>query len=274
MLSKMKKYVSDNTGILIRLDDIAENMNWDLMKKTELLFEKYNIKPVLGVIPNNKDSHLLEYPKGNNFWDKVRDWQKKGWEIAMHGDTHVYENNSNKNDYFSYGGGSEFFGHSLDKQTLKIKNGLQKFNKENIKIRNFYAPNHNYDKNTFVALKNCGINEVIDGYGLMPYKENDIKFIPQLFHKVVFLPFGIQSTTIHLNYWNEKDFNNFEKFIEKNADKIITYDQAIKKINNSLFYSLIKILMKKSLQTIRLILRILLVKKKWSLTATDPGAPN
>ena len=40
MLSKIKKYVSDNTGILIRLDDIAENMNWDLMKKTELLFEK------------------------------------------------------------------------------------------------------------------------------------------------------------------------------------------------------------------------------------------
>ena len=29
-----------NTGILIRLDDIAENMNWNLMEKSELLFEK------------------------------------------------------------------------------------------------------------------------------------------------------------------------------------------------------------------------------------------
>ena len=26
-------------------------MNWDLMKKLELLFEKYEIKPVLGAIP-------------------------------------------------------------------------------------------------------------------------------------------------------------------------------------------------------------------------------
>jgi len=26
-------------------------MNWDLMKKLELLFEKYGIKPVLGLIP-------------------------------------------------------------------------------------------------------------------------------------------------------------------------------------------------------------------------------
>ena len=56
MLSKIKNYITDNTGILIRLDDIAENMNWDLMKKSELLFEKYAIKPVLGFIPNNKDN--------------------------------------------------------------------------------------------------------------------------------------------------------------------------------------------------------------------------
>ena len=78
MLSKIKNYVSDNTGILIRLDDIAENMNWDLMKKSELLFEKYSIKPVLGVIPNNRDAHLLEYPKSNSFWEQVRNWKKKG----------------------------------------------------------------------------------------------------------------------------------------------------------------------------------------------------
>ena len=274
MLSKIKNYVSDNTGILIRLDDIAENMNWDLMKKSELLFDKYNIKPVLGVIPNNKDPDLLEYPKGENFWEKVRGWQKKGWEIAMHGDAHVYDSNSNQHDYFNYGGGSEFFGHSLEDQTLKIKNGLQKFSQENIKIRNFYAPNHNYDKNTFIALKNCGINEVIDGYGLMPHKENNIKFIPQLFHKVVALPFGIQSTQIHLNYWNEEDFNNFEKFIEKYANKIITYDQAMRKVNNSFFYSSIKILSKKVLQTIRFLLQSFLFKKKWSIDDTDPGAPS
>ena len=63
MLSKIKKYITDNTGILIRIDDVAENMNWDLMRKTELLFEKYSIKPVIGVIPNNKDNEIIIYPK-------------------------------------------------------------------------------------------------------------------------------------------------------------------------------------------------------------------
>ena len=127
MLSKIKKYITDNTGILIRLDDIAENMNWDLMEKSEILFEKYSIKPVLGVIPNNKDSHLLSYPKKNDFWERVRKWQDKGWEISMHGSTHVYDKNYKNNDYFGYGGDSEFCGHSLDEQILKIKDGLKKF---------------------------------------------------------------------------------------------------------------------------------------------------
>ena len=166
----------------------------------------------------------------------------------MHGLTHVYDTDSLKKDYFGYGGGSEFHGHSLEIQTIKIKNGLKKFSDENIKIKCFFAPNHTYDSNTLVALKNSGIKEVIDGYGIMPFTKNDIKFIPQLFYKLHALPFGIQSTQIHLNYWDEKDFNNFEKFIEKNLSKIINYDQAIKKTNNNLFYKFINLSIKKILQ--------------------------
>ena len=39
-MDKLKK----NTGILIRFDDIAANMNWDLMDKCEELFDKNNTK--------------------------------------------------------------------------------------------------------------------------------------------------------------------------------------------------------------------------------------
>ena len=255
MLSKVKNYVTDNTGILIRLDDIAENMNWDLMKKSELLFDKHKIKPLLGVIPNNEDSQLLTYPKRNNFWDQVRNWRDKGWKIAMHGNTHVYDKMCKKDDYFNYGGGSEFFGHSLETQITKIQNGLKKFNDEKIKIRTFFAPNHTFDKNTLIALKKSGINVVIDGYGLMPYTEHDIKFIPQLFLKALLLPFGIQSTQIHLNYMKEKDFDNFVHFVEKNFNRIISYDQTIKKINNNLSYKFVRVLFEKILKIKRILIK-------------------
>ncbi len=244
-------FFKKNTGILIRFDDIAENMNWDLMDKCERLFEKHDIKPVVGVIPKNKDIELLSYPKRENFWKTVNRWKSKNWEIAMHGYTHIYDMKTNKKDYFNYGGRSEFFGHSIEDQIEKIKKGLKVFEDNNIKIRVFYAPNHTYDRNTFKALKISGINEVIDGYGLIPYTEDEIKFIPQLFYKPVSLPFGIQSTQIHLNYWNNNDYEKFESFIIKNLKKIISYDEALSKINNGVQNKIMNSLIKNILKTKR-----------------------
>ena len=49
------------------MDDISENMNWDYMDKCEKLFDKYKIKPLLGVIPINRDPELLNILKTKNF---------------------------------------------------------------------------------------------------------------------------------------------------------------------------------------------------------------
>ena len=235
------------------MDDIAENMNWAAMNQCESLFDSLNIRPLLGVIPNNKDKNFDKYEKKDNFWDKVRGWQKKGWEIAMHGFSHVYDKETNKKDYFNYGGGSEFYGHDYETQLSRIKKGLQKFNDEKINIRSFFAPNHTYDENTLTALKSSGIKNIIDGYGLIPYSENELNFIPQLFYKEIMLPFGIQSTQIHLNYWSDQSFNDFEQFITKNKDKIITFDDALSKINNNYFSKFINFGTKASLKTLRVL---------------------
>jgi hypothetical protein len=213
--------------ILLRFDDITENMNWHLMDKCEKLFDEYNIKPVMGVIPNNQDPILKSFPKRDNFWKVVKSWQQKGWEISMHGYNHLYNQKTFKKDYFKYGGRSEFFGETLNNQSDKIIKGLEIFKKNQIHIRSFFAPNHTYDDNTFVALKRSGIFEVIDGYGFKPYTQNEIKFIPQLFFKIFFLPFGLQTTQIHLNDMNEDDFNLLKDLIEKKNQNIVNYDTAL-----------------------------------------------
>ena len=172
----------------------------------------------------------------------------------MHGNNHVYDKFCNKEDYLSLGGNTEFSGHTFENQLSKIKSGLNKFKSENLKIRVFFAPNHTFDNNTLLALKECGITEIIDGYGLMPYKKNNIKFIPQLFYKNFILPFGIQSTQLHINYWEDKDFKKFEMFVERNKSKFITYEDAISKVNNSPFYSIIKQLSEVLLRTKRILI--------------------
>ena len=46
------------------------------------------------------------------------------------------------------------------------------------------------------------------------------------------MPFGFQTTQIHLNYWNSDDFLKFENLITKNYHKITTYDEMLNNINN------------------------------------------
>ena len=252
MHNSIKKISSKYTGLLIRMDDVAENMNWTLMDKCELLFDKYEIKPLLGVIPINQDPELLQFPKNSSFWEKVKDWKNKGWEVTMHGCNHLYTQKSDKKDIFNYGGNSEFYGLDYSSQLNKIQIGLQEFKKRNIKVRSFFAPNHIYDQNTLKALKDSNIKIIIDGYGLFPYYKNEILFIPQLFYKEIFLPFGIQSTQMHINNWNNKNYSNFEKFIKKNYKKIVNLDHVINVANPNFLQNLTNYFVEKTLKTARL----------------------
>ena len=77
------------TGFLFRLDDIAPNMRWDMMHKVKKLFNTYDIKPILGVIPKNEDKELKTYPMCTfNFWNEMKNLKNQEWEIAMHGYEH------------------------------------------------------------------------------------------------------------------------------------------------------------------------------------------
>ena len=252
MFNSINKIFSKYTGLLIRMDDICENMNWELMERCEFLFDKYEIKPLLGVIPANRDPELLAYPKKELFWNKVKSWKSKGWEITMHGCNHVYTQKSDKKDIFNYGGESEFYGLDYSKQLGKIEKGLLEFEKRQIKIRSFFAPNHIYDQNTLEALKKKNIKIIIDGYGLFPFYKNDILFIPQLFYKEILLPFGIQSTQLHINYWKKKDFEKFENFINRNHKKIINLDYIINIANPNIIQNITNYITEKTLKTARI----------------------
>ena len=71
MFSIVKNYLKENTGILIRIDDVCENMDWEKMRHLESLFNKYSIKPVIGVIPNNKDDFFLIIQEMKIFGNKL-----------------------------------------------------------------------------------------------------------------------------------------------------------------------------------------------------------
>ena len=243
------------TGFLFRLDDIAPNMRWEMMHKVKRLFNTYDIKPILGVIPKNEDKELKTYPMCTfDFWNEMKNLRSQEWEIAMHGYEHLYSIYCKKIDYMGHGGNSEFVGLPFATQLKKLSLGMEIFKKQNLEVKIFFAPNHTFDINTVKACKTVGFKSIIDGYGLAPYYENEILFIPQLFYKLYSLPFGIQTIQLHLNYFSDKDYLNLERFVKKNQKKIISYNEACKIQRDVFSNKIIRLLIEKVLKLKRIII--------------------
>ena len=105
---------------------------------------------------------------------------------------------------------------------------------------------------TLKALKESDIKIIIDGYGLFPFYKNDLLFIPQLFYREIFLPFGIQSTQLHINYWSNKDFEKFENFIKKHHKKIINLNYILRITSPNSIQTITNYIVEKTLKTARM----------------------
>ena len=220
---------------IFRCDDICHNMNWDNFNKLEQIFDHYGVKPVIGVIPNNKNGSLLRLPAyEGDFWQKIRQFQDKGWEIALHGYEHVfYTKNSGLLRINKY---SEFAGLPYDEQSKKIKNGLEILKKQNIHCTTFMAPAHSFDKNTLKALKENGISKLTDGYGLYPAKINGLLHVPQLTAMPKKMLFGVYTFCLHPSNMNKAQIVATEKFIKENSRDIIAFQDSLNFQKSSIFY--------------------------------------
>ena len=213
---------------IIRLDDASNYMNHDNWNKMELLLEKYNIKPIVGIIPNNKDKDLLKYKKDDSFWNKAIKWQDKGWTIAMHGYEHVYCTNDGGINPVQKR--SEFAGNDLKTQENKIGRGFSVLKEKGLIPKVFFAPSHTFDENTLIAIKNkTDIRIISDTIANDVYYKDDLFFIPQQSGIARNLPFRIVTFCYHPNEMKNEDFVNLERFIIKNKDKFIDLSDVVLK---------------------------------------------
>lgn len=225
---------------IIRLDDASNYMNHDNWDRMELLLNKYNIKPIVGIIPNNKDIELLNYSNDSKFWEKAKKWEKKGWIIAMHGYEHLYLTKNGGINPIQYR--SEFAGLSLEIQKEKIKKGYAILKEKGLNPTVFFAPSHTFDNNTIRALKEeTDIRIISDTIANDIYFKDGFYFIPQQSGTVRKLPFKIVTFCYHPNTMDSDDFVKLERFIKDNNNKFINfYDITLVKRKLNLYDKLLK----------------------------------
>ena len=228
---------------LIRLDDASEYMNMDNWTIIEELLDKYGIKPIIGIIPKNEDKEfVLTYSRNPLFWDLARNWQSKGWTIALHGYNHVYcTSNGGLNPVNMR---SEFAGVSLEKQREKIRKGVRILENNDLEPKVFFAPSHTFDANTLEALRlESNIRVICDTIANDVYTLNGFYFIPQQSGEVRRLPFKVTTFCYHPNSMKQNDFQTLESFIKKYRKNFGQFDDIrLKEREISLYDKLLRAL--------------------------------
>lgn len=221
----MQKYI-------IRLDDASPTMDKKKWNRFFDILDRYNVKPIIAVIPNNEDKNMIidEYDK--NFWDRVREWQNKKYTIALHGYNHCYI--SNNSGLVPINKKSEFAGIDKDNQREKIKKAWQIFKNEKINSNIWVAPSHTFDKNTLAALEGeTTIKIISDGISFLPYFKNNFLWIPQQLWGFEKKDSGIWTICFHPNSMNEGDFVKVENFLNKHKNEFISnVDSLFKEYKN------------------------------------------
>lgn len=203
------------TRFILRFDDICPTMNWRIWRLLEADLCELNIKPLMAVIPDNRDRHLMvSTPDDGDFWKHVRCWQERGWTIGLHGYQHRYV--TSVAGMYGRVPRSEFAGLPHEIQEIKLRNAVRIFRENGVLPAVWVAPAHSFDSTTVRILSKLGIRIISDGYAIYPYQDdNGVTWIPQQVAKFRRLPFGIWTICCHINEWRDADTERFRHDLRK-----------------------------------------------------------
>ena len=233
------------------MDDITPDMDWARFDRFIGLLDRYDVKPLLGIVPDNRDVMLQKDGARADFWELAQKWQGEGYSLAMHGYRHVYVTKSG--GLFPLNRFSEFAGLPKDAQLQKLSEGKEILLSHGIRTDIFMAPAHSYDQATLQCLRQLGFRYITDGFGHRPYERDGLVFLPiSAWKRGELSRFGkkerrggLEAHTkqtgnissakegeaargcvtfvYHVNTMSEQDFSEFEAFLMRYREHLASY---------------------------------------------------
>lgn len=189
-------------------------MNWAMWTRIETALDKYGVKPLIAIVPDNKDSALEFAPARDNFWETVRGWKAKGWAIAMHGYQHLYV--TSDSGILRLNARSEFAGLPHGEQRKKLQKAMDIFLGEGIKPDAWVAPSHSFDGVTVRVLREIGLRTISDGLFPWPHRDRmGMLWLPQQIWRFRTMPPGVWTVCFHHNDWSDAQMRNFARDLKR-----------------------------------------------------------
>lgn len=185
---------------ILRFDDICPTMDWNAWDPIEKAMDDEGIRPLVAVIPDNKDPEFEVGPANPAFWDRVRAWQAKGWGVGVHGYRH--ERATRDGGIMAINQRSEFAGLGSGEQSEKLEKALAIFARERVTPDAWVAPWHSFDAATKAALDRKGVRVISDGFSVLPYRDDEgMLWIPNQLWRFRRMPFGLWTVCWHYRDW-------------------------------------------------------------------------
>jgi len=198
---------------LLRFDDLCPTMDRARWQRFLPLLSRFQIHPILAVVPDNQDPDLNKDSPDPAFWCSMQGWQASGAAIGLHGYQHRCI--AKGPGLVSLHARTEFAGAPLNDQRAWIHRGLAILRSQGLSPKIWVAPRHGSDRSTITALREEGIDVISDGFADAPYRRHEMTWIPQQLWAPVVQASGLWTIAFHPNTASDQDLNSLEEFLRR-----------------------------------------------------------
>jgi predicted deacetylase len=209
---------------LLRLDDLCPTHSAARWGKFRKVIEEFGIRPILAVIPDNRDPQVNGSPYDPRFWGQMREMESAGATIAVHGYQHRCH--SLGESLLGLDRRSEFAGVDPDTQRAWIRAGFEILRGKGLDPRLWIAPRHGFDRSTLGALHAEGGEYISDGFARVPHRRHGVIWIPQQVWSPVEKSKGLWTICLHPHTAKDMDLERLRWFLMSHWPRFTSFDRV------------------------------------------------
>jgi predicted deacetylase len=213
---------------LLRFDDLCPTVSRRRWERFLPLIEEFGVRPILAIVPDNRDPGLERAKPDPNFWARMRAMEAAGATIALHGYRHLCR--SEGKSLVPLHSHSEFAGVPAETQREWIATGLEILRGQGLNPRVWVAPRHGFDRSTLLALHSEGIRLLSDGFARIPFTRGGITWIPQQLWAPVEKSSGLWTVCVHTNTARESLVDQLRDFLRLHAAQFTSVDRVVNEL--------------------------------------------
>lgn len=210
---------------LLRFDDLCPTHDHKRWQRFVPLLAEFGIKPILAIVPDNRDPELEVSPPDPGFWDEMRALQTAGATIGLHGYRHICA--SRGRSLVPLHRESEFAGVAQEIQRERIAAGLKILRDHGLNSTVWVAPRHGFDRATLRALQAEGIGAVSDGFARRAFTHGGLVWIPQQLWAPESKPSGLWTICLHANTATDAQVDELRACLRQRSGQFTSVDRIL-----------------------------------------------